>query len=370
MAGTTSSQQGLTGGPLITGCYNIDIHVSGIKFNVQIDSGSSDLLIPGSTLQAYTGPTYSTAGKIPITSQTVGAGFMDGSSWSGLFYMDEVGIDDNAVKVQAPFAVMRQQTSNPTVTDGSTSQGLLGLAYDSLSTVHSLNLPSNMKNIPYTLMTALTRNHAIASDIIAFRSCPGGTSTPSLVDWGVSDPSLTCTPAGSLLWAAVISDTYYSVNVTSISVGSVPLQLGKTWQKSDESIFDSCTTILLLPTFAYTILANKLINSGGFPKNFGSNNIDLFINQGYGFSNLILDYTKMPDLTFTILAEDRVSKIELVIPPQGYIEKDDNGYLYFTVGSHDSNNVVFGGTVFNDFYIVLDRGGRRVGLGLGCDCEK
>ncbi|KAJ3286836.1 Beta-secretase 2 [Rhizoclosmatium sp. JEL0117] len=363
-------EQSLSGGPLITGCYNINIFVSGVKFNVQLDSGSSDLLIPGSTIQAYTGPTYSTSSKTPLTQQTIGSSFADGSSWTGRFYYDQVGIDDGSIIVSAPFAVMQQQTSNPTVTDGSTSQGLLGIAYDTLSTVNYLNLPAASKQIPKTVLSALSNNKSIANDMIAMRSCPGNSQTQSVVDWGASNSSLTCTPEASISWAAVISASYYTVNVTSIKIGDTQMDLDHSkWQQNGAvSIFDSCTTVMLLPDNIYNIFVTTLTNSGGFGST-SAKNIDLFLNQGYGFSDFAADFTKFPDLTFQILGEDGASLVEISIPAQGYIQQDSNGYSFFTVGSQTELGVVFGGTVFDNFYVVLDRGGQRVGLGLGCDCE-
>ncbi|KAJ3066008.1 Beta-secretase 2 [Podochytrium sp. JEL0797] len=363
---TSSFEQQLSGGPLVTGCYNIDIYVSGEKFNVQVDSGSSDLLIPGSTIESYTGPQYSTLGKTPISPQLVGATFADTSSWSGQFFYDTVGIEQNTILTHSPFAVMMHQTTNPVVTDGTTSQGLLGLAYDSLSSVNDLKgVPGGM---PITLLSALSGAHAIAADAIAFRSCPANSATASVVDWGMSDPSLTCTPVESMAWIQVVSETYYMVNVTSITIGAAAMVLGVGWQQGDGySIFDSCTTIMQLPAFAYSVLVKDLMEGGGFV-GVGAKNLALFLNQGYGLSNVELEYTKMPDLVFTLMSEDGATDVEMRIPPQGYIQLDGQGNYYFTVGSQDAAGVVFGATVFDNFYVVLDRGGRRVGLGLGCDC--
>ena len=107
-----SSQPGplqvLTGGPLIIGCWNIAVNIGNNTYQVSIDSGSSDLLIPGSGLNGYKGPTYSTdPTKLLANVGTVGTGFADGSSWNGRMYSDLVTL--NGLSVVAPFAVMQSQ---------------------------------------------------------------------------------------------------------------------------------------------------------------------------------------------------------------------------------------------------------------------
>ncbi|KAJ3319206.1 hypothetical protein HDU76_000621, partial [Blyttiomyces sp. JEL0837] len=172
----SSSGEKVTGGPLVTGCFNVPVKVGGVEFSVQIDSGSSDLIIPGQNFPSYdpNGPMYPTKGKKPVTG-LVQAGFADGSAWSGYFYKDVVSLA--SVSSTAVFAVMTNQTSNPPVTDGSTSQGLIGIAFDSLS-----SSPVD----PKTVMTALVQAGQI-QDLIAFRSCPATSLTDSFIDWGAED---------------------------------------------------------------------------------------------------------------------------------------------------------------------------------------
>ncbi|KAJ3130626.1 Beta-secretase 2 [Physocladia obscura] len=370
-----SFDQDLSGGPLTTGCYNIDIYVTGVKFNVQVDTGSSDLLIPGSSIKSYVGPTYEVLGKTAFSSQSVGASFQDTSYWTGAFYYDTVGIDENGVTVNAPFAVMLSQSSSPTVTDGTTSQGLIGLAFDSLSTINSLELSSDDDSIPKTVFSALTDAKLLDSNIISFRTCPETSQDESLVDWGGFNSSLTCTFGSSspnLAWIAIISESYYTVNVTEIFIGSTSVNLDvSSWQKtnSDLSIFDSCTTILSINSEVFHQFVSTLTsieNAWGTLTN--SSNLNSFLLSGYGFTNVNINFSMLPDLTFSLLADDLVSIVQVNIPPEFYIQQDSNGNYYFTVSSQSGKGVVFGGTFFDNFFIVLDRENSRIGLGPGCDC--
>ena len=82
------------------------ILICGEKFQALVDTGSSDLLIPGTGLPGYNGPTFSYYDKSPI-SDTASTQFADGSSWSGQFYSEKVSIGN--LSVVAPFAVMKTQ---------------------------------------------------------------------------------------------------------------------------------------------------------------------------------------------------------------------------------------------------------------------
>ncbi|KAJ3304682.1 Type I transmembrane sorting receptor, partial [Blyttiomyces sp. JEL0837] len=257
----------LTGGPFMTGCFNVEISVGGTKFKVQLDSGSTDLLVPGIDLNGYSGPTYDYRGKSPIRTG-VHTKFADLSSWQGNMYMDTVSVV--GMSVSAPFAVMITQTSNPIVTDGASSEGLFGIGFDELS-----SYPVD----PRSVRTALSNSKQLAQDIIAFRGCPATSNLPSIVNWGGTDPSLTCTNTGFPIGYAAVSDTtgHFAVNVLGVGIGITNVAYKELilpdrnfWQigLNQDSIVDSCTTLLyiydtLFEEFADTIIGTKVFQRAG-----------------------------------------------------------------------------------------------------------
>ncbi|KAJ1563864.1 hypothetical protein HK405_000471, partial [Cladochytrium tenue] len=253
---SSKAVQGLEGGPLLTGCWEVPVTVGSVTFDVLVDSGSSDLAVPGAGLNGYApgAPVYTVAAGQATVLSGVNQSFYDGSWWAGDFYTDSIKLGGGVAAVTASFAVIKSQ-SNPTFTDGQSSQGLLGIAYDSLAMS------------PTTVLTSLARSKAVSSDVVAFRGCPATSSNASVIDWGAESTSLTCTATGRpTAWAAVPEAKYHTVDVVGISVGGVVLSLPSgtgSWQpKGSPSIVDTCTTLLLLPDFAFTALTASIKASG------------------------------------------------------------------------------------------------------------
>ncbi|KAI9355682.1 aspartic peptidase domain-containing protein, partial [Zopfochytrium polystomum] len=325
-------------------------------FNAQIDSGSSDLVIPGSTLNNYSlsQPTYDIKGKTPVISG-ITQSFYDGTWWTGNFYQDVVSLD--GPRASAIFAVMTKQSSTP-VTNGEDSQGLMGIAFDSLAVS------------PLTVVTAMVQSGSFKSDAIGFRGCPATSDSPSVIDWGNEEKNLTCTQNGAPLgWAAVGSKSYYNLNVKSVAVAGKDITLPTDWQTSDTSIIDSCTTLLLLPSAVFDVFVAKIKATGELQAaGLSSTDVDDFLYSQAGLP-MDVNYSKLPEISFSL---DGLNGeiITLILTGRGYIQGDGTGYFYFPVASQDTSNVVFGSIIYDSFYVVMDRGNGRVGFGPGCDCEK
>ncbi|KAI9324790.1 aspartic peptidase domain-containing protein [Zopfochytrium polystomum] len=377
---TSGDDQALSGGPLIRGCYTVDLVIQNQKFSVLLDSGSTDLLIPGTGLPAYpaTSPSYNYAGKTGI-SGSVSTTFMDGSSWSGQFYKDDVSIvtsDGRTLRVSAPMAVMKDQTTNPTVTSGSGSNGLLGIAFDSIA--------SYSGNPPHSFMSALVQSSIVSKDRVAFRGCPATSSTGSYVDWGAQATDLaTCKTStdeipGVLGWAKVVDSTHYSVDVRAITITtsagvatSVALPSG--WQSggaNGHSIVDSCTTVLVLPSAAQQALVQAVKSSGAFANSgLSAAGIDSFLTNLQAVSGVTnIDYSLLPSITFTLTGASS-GTVDVTLTGKNYIQGNGGGWLFFVVQPTSDTKVVLGAVVYDSFYIVMDRANARVGFGLGCDCN-
>jgi hypothetical protein len=159
--------------------------------------------------------------------------------------------------------------------NGESSQGLIGLAYDALST-------SGVE--PATVMSSLVSNKILPRDIIGFRGCPADSLNTSLISWGEDDRSLTC--GGYVGWAKVVDPTHYTVNVVGIAVNGTWLNLPtQGWQEglNNHSIVDSCTTLVYVPQFVHDELMAAVSRSGVFDnlRGLSFTNIQRFLYQLY-----------------------------------------------------------------------------------------
>jgi hypothetical protein len=82
----------LNGGPNSLGCYATNLKVGSTSFNLFLDSGSSNLIIPGTGLNNYEGPAFNTNGKTSVDGKSYSGYFTGGSSWTGKIYNDTVTI--------------------------------------------------------------------------------------------------------------------------------------------------------------------------------------------------------------------------------------------------------------------------------------
>ncbi|KAI9312768.1 aspartic peptidase domain-containing protein [Zopfochytrium polystomum] len=353
----------MNGSPLTTACWTVDLVIQGSKFAVLLDSGSTNLLIPGSTIDGgYTGAKYDATGAIS-QSYTKG-GFMDGSGWSGVVVSDVVQI--GSLVAQTEFIAVTNQTSNPSLFTGSTSQGLLGIAYDSLS-----SSPAQ----PPSFLTSLVQLGAIPRDLVALRGCPANSKTQSVIDFGATDHAqLACgvTSEADIAWAAVGRESYFTVDVTDIAIngastGTVQAaRAAGTWQKAGgtgDSIFDTCTTLFLVPKEIFDKLGAAIYASGAMQAAGIPNSAVTAVINGYGLYDVDfpIDYTKLPTMTFSFTGAVPGTTVSMTFGGRQYIQSDGKGHLFFIARPATSMNVMFGAVIF-------DR--KRVGLAPGCDCGR
>ncbi|KAJ3110254.1 Beta-secretase 2 [Physocladia obscura] len=355
----------LGGGPLETGCWMMNISFGPTKFtNVMIDTGSSDLVLPGINLNNYKSqePSYNYRNNFQYGSD-VASGYGDGSTWTGGFFADIVAF--GGIATYALAAIMKHQNPSRPVCDGHSTQGIFGVAFDPLArTSYS----------PQTVLTALYQHNLIPENLLAMRGCPLTSTSNSFADFGADDRSLTCvndstTPIG---WVKITSESYYVVNVVAIFVGGSQLVLDGNWQSDFDggSIVDSCTTLLSLPASIYNSFVSEIIASGALQAagiNDAMITALLYDLNGLYATYFPVNYSALPKISFVLEGFDG-GLIELTLSGYNYMQGDGVGYFFFPVSSSTSSSIIFGGTIFQEYYIVFDRTNARVGFGPGCDC--
>jgi hypothetical protein len=349
----------LNGGPNSIGCYATSLKVGTTNFNLFLDSGSSNLIIPGTGLNAYTGAVYNTVGKTSTDGKSYSGTFTGGSTWTGKIYRDNVTLGGNTVN--ASFIAINIQSATVPVAN-TERQGILGIAYDSLG-IHP------------NLLTTLFTSGKINNKVVAFRGCAEGSTKQSIANWGGQDPALTCSPGGvPEVWVKVTTPSFYNFKVFTVKAGSTSLG---TWTSTNAVYLDSCTTVTLLPTSFFNALVTVL-TANTVLKNFltaiGTTPASLLVNYGcvYNMGTTVLNYGSLPSLSFTVQGMNN-QNVTINLGPSGYIQQQDYGgfsSLCFMVASTTINRITLGTTFFEQFYVVLDQDNNRVGFGKGCSCNE
>jgi hypothetical protein len=125
----------------------------------------------------------------------------------------------------------------------------------------------------------------------------------------------------------------------------------------------------------YYALADKIIASGGLPKNLiNSDDVNLFLTGDLILSSkeYIFDWASLPIIKFEIPSDNNYSMV-LILGPREYIQKDLDGdcNLRLTLDSMliwpgSDNIATLGLAFFTSFYILLDKDLGRIGFAPNC----
>jgi hypothetical protein len=248
--------------------------------------------LPQTGLSSYVGPALSvsnTDGASSVTSK-----YLDGSYWTGFLSYLTVSLTGTNVTSSsgifyylflAPVGVITSQYNFVqgdlgTSTGGLTTYGLLGLAYKKLD---------NLNASPSSVVDAWYASGSLTNNWIAFHACPYDVSSSyGYIDFGYDNESNdTDACPKTLLWTyAPVSDTYYTVTIMSIKVSNVSIELSSSWETSQHSIFDSCTSLILVPLAAYDTLVDDIKTAAGSFKKI------VYVAQASVY------FSNLPNLTF------------------------------------------------------------------------
>ncbi|KAJ5652035.1 Penicillopepsin-1 [Penicillium longicatenatum] len=204
--------------------YLTPVSVGGTTLQLDFDTGSSDLWVFSSELSASqrSGHSYYTPGSSAslMSGYTWDISYGDGSSASGNVYKDKVIVGGITVSSQAVEAA--KKISSEFIED--TSDGLLGLGFDSINTVSPRAQKTWFSNAQSQLAKPLFG--------VALKH-----GEPGVFDFGFTDSSKY---TGSLAYTDVdSSEGYWSFSVDGWSAGSASGQ-------GFSGIADTGTTLLLL----------------------------------------------------------------------------------------------------------------------------
>ncbi|KAJ3256926.1 hypothetical protein HK103_005044 [Boothiomyces macroporosus] len=340
--------EALTGG--FSNCFLVDLTYQNVNFSL-------------------TGPTISFTPS--SGAKTLQATYGDSSYWIGYEARLSIQIPGTNVQSTAPIIAMVQQSTNPIFSDGVSSNGLMGIGFGSLASV---------TNAPLTVMEAFYTSGAVSKNQIAIHGCPYSNLNSAYIDFGNTRPYSSCSSISATFNFPY--DSYYTVDVRGISIGKSPVTLPSTFQGksssylggTDWSIFDSCTSLISVPTVAFNALATAIADSNGLPSVIQSSQyLNDWLNGNINIraSSSDFNWGLLPTLNFTLsTGGSNPTLVNLILGPQQFIQADADGYYSLLVyNAGDQNSVTFGLPFFSAFHVVADLSLGQATISLGCSCS-
>lgn len=290
----------------------------------------------------------------------------DGSFWYGFPIQINIALNETTLSAMANVYLMTFQSTFPIFASGDPYQGLMGVAFDSLS---QTPVP------PVTVMDAWVESGIISDNHIAFHGCPYSLESSSWIDFGNETPYYGCNFNQSVS-VLMPSKSYYNVDVLEIGVAGEKITLPGLFQDAGRwSFIDSCTSNIMIPRVALTNLQETITKSGAIST--------FWMNSGYipqwlnaqvliPFLEKDIKWSLLPNISFTINTNaDPISPstVTLTLGPRQYIQANKAGYYAFMVSSWADQYSILGLPFFSAYHIVVDRDNGRINFQLGCGCE-
>ena len=348
----------LEGSLLPMGVFYTTIDIGGRPFNVTVDTGSTDLLVPidGCDGCVPTAPAYQPkSDALPCTNTSSllckscvenAAGerfcsFYDSyltcdlsnltatCSVSGKLYRDDVTLGKFKAS-SAVFGGITKQSSN--FDQFKKVDGILGLAYSSMGFSDSVFETAVKQNsIPNVLQHCLTK-------------------TGGLLVYGASPEEDASFYEGDLMWTPITLEAWYTVNATDLRVGGASLNLSKraiNGPFSDPCIVDSGTNFLSLTTPAFRATISALRNA--------------HVSEAFLTGKTIaLDpaaFKTWPNVTIVLAPGDVV----LNLTPEEYVVPTTPGAGTYRIGITEGDCII-GNTHMLRYWTVYDRQNKRIGF--------
>lgn len=223
---------------------SVQIGTPAQTLNLDFDTGSSDLWVFSSELPAAdkTGHSIYTASKSStakvLSGDTWSISYGDGSSASGNVYTDVVAVGKSVVTGQA--VELAEKVSSSFISDS--SDGLVGLAFDSINTV----TPTQQKTFFFNAIA-----QGLPSPVFTANLKKG---TPGNYNFGYIDSS---EYTGSITYVPVTTaNGFWEFTGNGYAIGS-----GAFKSSSIDAIADTGTTLLYLPSAAVTAYYAKVSGS-------------------------------------------------------------------------------------------------------------
>ena len=341
------------------------------KFTVQLDTGSSDLAIPGYTCQCgthydsgYNPKSSSTSAAIAcsgtpdITCPSCENGqcgynitYGDGSGFSAVSNSDLCNVA--GVSFQQIFGeITSEKTGSLPYFEPPVIDGICGVAYPILSEVNASTIIDNMYQDGY-----------IDNIFSMCMTDQGGSLTLGGIGGYYS---------GSIQYTPIVKELYYNVYLADIDVFGKSIGVPAATLNKGDVIVDSGTTLIYLSSTPYNALKTSFLNSCPSSGLVGvcDVNSQRTIFDGYCVSLTQAQVNAYPPITIKF---GQSSPISLNILPstylqQGFCSNPSSYALAIGSGGLDLFGNIFGDTFMQNFETIFDRANTRLGFGAVSNC--
>lgn len=336
------------------------------KFNVQVDTGSSDLAVVSSRLPSPPAklPVYNpwahsdTASPVPCSSSSVycscksnvcdySISYLDGSGYTADVFEDTITFPGSALKVRSITGAIVKQSKG---FESAPVAGIVGVAYRNESEI-----------LAPTIIDSLVESGDIRD---SFSLCLDQGTQSGAMTFGAMGSG-----GGSAVYTPILSQTFYVVNFLSLTVGSAssPLPIPPRVYNAGQAIVDSGTTDFLIPSSAYGALHQSflsLCSSGSKLTGVCGLSKANSLFGDYCFDMTEADISAFPTLTVSLQGTTSDS-IQLAVTPDMYLTLDTPGSTLRClgiVGVPEADGTILGDVVMRGFVTYFDRANSQVGF--------
>jgi len=330
------------------------------NFDLQIDTGSSDLLVdstgcngcgnatkfnPSSSSTFHTVSCTTNQFQCPTCFNTSFCGFNDtygdGSHAGGEVITDVFSVGSLTANISFGLIEISSVGFEPSGVDG-----IWGLAYPTLS---------DWRGIP-PFFEFVNQDSIYPAFSMCLNLTGGGGG-------GVMDIGVNYQGASGFNWTNIITDLYYIVELNELAVAGQSVATSGFGQ----SIVDSGTTLLILTSSVYSAFASSVQNSSACSNS--SSNSSSICSGLFGGSCLQLtesEISAFPTVSFTFQGTGALN-----VPPQSYLyySPQNNSYCLGIInGGAGNNNTILGDIFIQNFHTVFDNSTQTVGFGPLSSC--
>jgi len=343
-----TSPDGSFWGPMVT--------LSGQKFMMDLDTGSTTIGVAGSMCTSCTGisPKYTPGGGATDVMKTTSTQYADGSGWSGEIFNDAINLGGNTPDVVMNLASMTKQTS---FFFDNTYQGILGMGA-------KVNAEPNTDS--YFDLGATSG----LNPVMAFEICDAGTGTMWL--GGYDETKASGTMAYTPLLAITSNQPFYAIDITGMKIGDTSVGTGAaTFQKP---IVDTGTTFFYVPTPVDKAIIAAINANASFKTLFGATAKV----KDYGCVKPVAGTTvtaamidaMLPPYSMTMPGMNGGADITLTVKPSmSYLyDGGTDGWCYAIADGGTVDATTMGDTIMRAFITVIDKANHQVGWALDAGC--
>lgn len=345
----TSPDDVALGGQSVIVTGDLTVGSSAQPFTVLLDTGSALLALPTSGCSCDSGtPNSPLASTTPVPCSASGCQACCASNVCptdqcafSVTYADNSGINGSLITDTVTFGGLSAQCTFGGITQETTgfvapfADGIMGLSQNGAIACS----PSCV-----TPVFDVYVQQGLVTNAFAFFLDFTGTGTLTL---GGTDPSLA---SGPFVSTPLVGSDFYGVTLNALKLDGTTVATG-----FGQTILDTGTTLIQLPTSAYNALVSQfqnnfcnLVGTCGAQTVFGNNCL-----------RNLNDALAYPNLQFSL------DGVEITVPPRAYfLPTTDNGRTVYCLGINGWNNdlTILGYTFMRGQYIFFDRENTSIGF--------